>query len=192
MTKLLDIKTTPDKTSTVWVAVLAFVCSLAMVPQTQAEGIFNNAKGLFNKALFIHNDADDGLFIPDNLKFYNPLEEGDGHRAFNPRINGLDSVALYQAAENYRSNEINSSQRALNHQWLSQYHNDEGVRQGGKVLSKLFKMGFKTYWSSVKNGKYHTNNYVPNVNGIGKFTEDIDYRVRLTDSKVKVSVAYEF
>ncbi len=152
---------------------LALVCGLVMSSASRAG----------------ENDGlNDDLFIPDNLDFYNPLQEADGHRDYNPQISGMDNVALYRAAGQYRNSELSASQRALNHQWMQQYHNGDGVRHGGKVFSKLFQIGLKTYWKSGKFGK----GYLPDDKGNGRITEDIDYRLRMSGNKLKLSVLYEF
>ena len=166
---------------TPWIAALwltALACCLALSNNSRADDNYTADTNL-----------SDPLFIPDNLDFYNPLQSGDGHRRYDPNVSTMDNVALYRAADQYRSGEISASQRALNHQWMAQYHSGDGVRHGGKVLSKLFKMGFKTYW---QNGEFGKKRYLPNDKGNGKLTNDLDYRVRLSGNKLKLSLNYEF
>jgi len=130
-----------------WALGLALICGLAASPQTKADTLLEDFLSLGSK-LSSSDKTNEDIFVPDNLEFYNPLKKADGHRSYDPGITGLDNISLYRQAAHYRSNTLNSSQRALNHQWMNQYHNDDGVRHGSKVLSQLFKMGFKTYWKA--------------------------------------------
>lgn len=171
-TRTTAVCTTPTVTGQA-LTLLAIVCCLAISSQARAQDDFD-------------------FFVPDNLQFYNPLKPSNGHRDNRPTSTGLDNVALYEAAQQYRSDIMSPSQRALNHQWLHQMETDDGVRHGSKVLSKIFKMGFKTYWKGVKNSKFQSNNLVPNANGKGKVNSDMDYRLRISGNKLKLSLEYDF
>lgn len=167
-------------------------CAIVSIALALCLASTAQAKELFDQSLIIEPTNEQQQFIPDNLQFYNPLRQSQGHRRHDPGITGMDNVSLYQAADNYLKKELNASQRALNHQWLEQHHYEMRISQGGRVLSKMIKMGFKTYWGGMRNSKFRTNNYVPDGEGIGKFSEDINYNVRMSDDKVNFTVAYEF
>ncbi|MGH1373369.1 MAG: hypothetical protein ACRBBW_15120 [Cellvibrionaceae bacterium] len=140
-----------------------------------------------------HND----LFVPDKLSYYNPLKhnkqqvKGDAKRYATSSV-ALSNLQLEDAANQIRTNEMSSQQRALNHQWLEQHHHGDNPDVGSKVLSKLVKMGFRTYWDGVRNKHYSSAKAVPDGNGTGKVSEDVDYKIRLSGNKVKLSFEYEF
>lgn len=187
MTKPIAEPTVATPAALLWALGLALIWGLVISPQSKADTLLEDFLSL-GSSLSSSDKVKDDIFIPDNLEFYNPLKKADGHRSYDPGITGLENVSLYRQAENYRSNTLNSSQRALNHQWMSQYHHDDGVRHGSKVLSQLFKMGFKTYWKGVDT----SNKYIPDDQGEGKIINDLDYRLRMSGNKIKLSLEYEF
>ncbi|GAA5317862.1 MAG: hypothetical protein AseanaTS_30700 [Candidatus Pelagadaptatus aseana] len=129
-------------------------------------------------------------YIPNDFNYYNPLKHG--HKGNNWLTSkGLSNEELAKAAEDIRSSDMSIQQRALNHQWLQEPEGD-GLHFGTKVVSRLVKMGFRTYWDGMRNKHYRDNKVVPDSAGNGKVSEDVDYKIRLSDDKVKLSVQYEF
>ncbi len=140
----------------------------------------------------IQADQHYDLFVPDKMSYYNPLK----HNKREPKHYATSSIALSNlqledAANQIRTNEMSSEQRALNHQWLEQHHHGDTPDVGSKVLSKLMKMGLKTYWDGVRN-THSSAKAIPDGNGSGKVSEDVDYKIRLSGNKVKLSFEYEF
>ncbi len=131
------------------------------------------------------------LVLPDDMNYYNPLKHGREDDSQWIRSTGMSSEELLRSAGHIRSQDMSQQQRALNHQWLLQQDHQD-VRIGGKVVSKLVKMGFRTYWDGVRNKHYRDNKAVPTSNGNGQITQDVDYKIRLSGDKLKLSVSYEF
>ncbi len=146
----------------------------------------------------VEADSHNDLFVPDNLDYYNPLKHNQGHqqkkqRRYNTHSTGLTNAQLEAAAEDIRSSDMSSQQRALNYQWLQSYDQDQdNISTGGRVLQKLVKMGFRTYWDGVRNKHYSDAKVLPDSNGSGKITEEVDYKLRMSDDKVKLTFEYEF
>ncbi len=133
------------------------------------------------------------LFIPEHTATYNPLQHGKGKSStYSLPTVGLSNEDLVNAADDIRNNDISLEQRALNHQWLDHENYVDDAHVGGKVLSHLFKMGFKTYWKDVRDNNYSQSTSVPTDEGDGKITRDINYNIRLNGNDVKLSVDYEF
>lgn len=130
------------------------------------------------------------LFLPDSFNYYNPLKHGavKTSRAADPHA--LDNQQLEAAASYIRANEMSAEQRALNHQWLSQT-GDSNIRIGNKVLSSIMRMGFKTYWTGVRN-KHYKSTAMPDGNGNGQLTEEVEYKLRLSQDKVRLVLKYDF
>lgn len=136
-----------------------------------------------------HND----LFVPDELSYYNPLKHNKRPtKRYITSSVALSNLQLENAANQIRTNEMSSQQRALNHQWLEQHHHGDNPDVGSKVLSKLVKMGLKTYWDGVRNKHYSAAQVIPDGDGSGKVSEEVDYKIRLSGNKVKLSFEYEF
>jgi hypothetical protein len=141
-------------------------------------------------SMHVRASNDGSGYIPNDFNYYNPLK--NGHKGNNwLSTQGLNNEELARAAEDIRSSDMTIQQRALNHQWLSEPEGD-GLHFGTKVVSRLVKMGFRTYWDGVRNKHYKNSRVVPDGAGNGKVSEDVDYKLRLSDDKVKLSVQYEF
>lgn len=143
----------------------------------------------------VEADQNNALFVPENLNYYNPLKHNKGNakeKHYSTGSVGLSNAQLEQAAEDIRSSEMSTQHRALNHQWLQQEHEGDEPTMGGKVLSELVKMGFRTYWDGVRNKHYSDAKMVPDSSGDGKVSEDVEYKLRLSDDTVKVTFEYEF
>lgn len=131
------------------------------------------------------------LVLPDEMNYYNPLKHGRSSGSQWIRSDGMNNIQLEQSAQDIRSQEMIAQQRALNHQWLAeQDHHD--IKFGRKVITRLVKMGFRTYWDGVRETHYKHNAAVPTSSGLGKITPEVDYKVRLSGDKLKLSVHYEF
>jgi len=130
------------------------------------------------------------LFLPDSFNYYNPLKHGAEKvsRASDPHA--LDNQQLETAASYIRANDMSAEQRALNHQWLNQA-GDSNIRIGNKVLSSIMRMGFKTYWSGVRN-KHYPSTVMPDGNGNGQLTDEVEYKLRLSQNKVRLVLKYDF
>ncbi|WP_439135496.1 hypothetical protein [Pseudomaricurvus sp.] len=147
------------------------------------------------QADMVEADQNNDLFVPENLNYYNPLKHSKGHaqkKRYSSRSVGLNNTQLEKSAEDIRNNEMSAQHRALNHQWLEQEHNGDDPTMGGKVLSELVKMGFRTYWDGVRDKHYSDTKIIPNSNGDGKVSEEVEYKLRLSDDKVKLTFEYEF
>lgn len=132
-----------------------------------------------------------------DMNYYNPLKHNQAkkyHRYHNQAYAGeaLDNQSLERVAQDIRNHNMSTEQRALNHRWLQYGSEDDDVKVGSKVISSLFKMGFRTYWDGVRNKHYSSNTKVPDGSGNGKVTEDVDYKVRLSSNKLKLSMSYDF
>ncbi len=134
---------------------------------------------------------DTDFFIPDDLHFYNPLKHSDGTRkiAHKPNATGMDNDALTEAAEYFRNNDMNAAQRALNYRWLRREHDDMDLDLDGKVLSKIFRMGFKTYW---RNTHKDFESELNDDDIHGSLSEEMSYGLRVSGRKLKFSFEYEF
>jgi hypothetical protein len=132
--------------------------------------------------------------LTHDMNYYNPLRHNDGRigsKNIYPNT-ALSNSELNRVAEDIRSENMTTEQRALNHQWLQHGYSDHGIRLGSKVISKLFKMGFRTYWDGVRNKHYKYSTAVPDGSGNGKVTQDVDYKLRLSDNRVKIAINYDF
>lgn len=147
----------------------------------------------FSYAESVQADKNNDLFVPDKLSYYNPLKHNQQEsKRYATSSIALSNTQLENAANQIRTNDMSSEQRALNHQWLEQHHHGDDPYIGSKVLSKLMKMGLRTYWDGVRNKHYSSASAVPDGNGSGKVTEEVDYKIRLSGNKVKLSFEYEF
>lgn len=131
----------------------------------------------------------DELFIPDSSSALNLQAD---NAFFVDSAFGMDNTALYQAAENLRNNSMGTVQRRLNYQWLQMHTNPDEFKPttGGKALNEILKMGWKTYREQNKRKKQSA--LLRYTTGHGKIGKSMDYDVRLSDDKFKVSFEYEF
>jgi len=105
----------------------------------------------------------------------------------------LSNEELVERAAALRNQNLSITQRALNHQWMSQYQHG-GNTVGSKAFSRLFKRGFKKFWDEKRKTDFAGKNYIPDSNGKGKMNVggEMDYNVRVSSSKIKLGVTYEF
>lgn len=136
---------------------------------------------------------DSSTFVPDRLNYFNPLKR-DAYQDSHDETSSVTytNYQLENAAEQIRTNNMSAQQRALNHQWLEQKHYNDDLYVGSKVFSKLMKMGLRTYWDGLRSKHYSTAKALPNGDGTGSVTEDVEYNVRVSGDKIKLSLEYEF
>ncbi len=150
-------------------------------------------------------DNSEDIFIPDHLLYYNPLKNSDDIDRTSVSTSAviLDNKSLEQAAMQLRDSGMNATQRALNYQWMRQYHQQSEVEYGSKVLSKLFKMGLRTYWDKLQKtstlagkvsaaGSTGGGRQSGNSGGSFDFSDDIDYDLKISGNKLKLSMDYKF
>ena len=125
------------------------------------------------------------LFLPNDFVGSNV--------SHSPVDNKLSNEELAERAEALRDQSLSITQRALNHQWMSQYQHSNNV-EGSKAFSRLFKRGFKKYWDQKRKTDFANKDYIPNSDGKGKVKMggDIDYDVRVSSNKINLGLTYEF
>ncbi|MDP5209186.1 hypothetical protein [Microbulbifer sp. 2205BS26-8] len=131
----------------------------------------------------------DDLFIPDSHQALNIQSESV---FFSDSAFAMDNTALFQAADYLRNNTMSGVQRRLNYQWLQMHTNPNEFRPttGGKVLSKILKMGWETY--KQRNKRTVQNSLLRYTTHQGKIGSVIDYNIRLSNDKFHFSFEYEF
>ena len=78
----------------------------------------------------------------------------------------------------------------FNYLWMRQNQDHYRYSDGGAAIGRLFRMGVKTWYKSYRDS--NKNSSLPNENGGGSISRDVDYRLRLSSDKVKVAFEYEF
>ncbi len=122
--------------------------------------------------------------------FFLPTELSGGHSASFPVSGTLSNEQLIIYAAAIRDQHLSATQRALNHQWLSQYQNDDRI-DGSRAFSRLFQRGFKEYWDKKRKEDFADLNYVPDSNGKGSVSE-MNYDIRLSSDKINFGLTYDF
>lgn len=133
-----------------------------------------------------------GIFVPDSLTFFNPLGDKIKEKKckeITPQM--MNNEALYQAALDLQDNSINTSQRALNYQWLRAHHTNDNIQYGNRAFSKILKMGLKSYWQEMKKDKTKISKVATNVADKVAFS-DMRYNMKVSGNKLNLSVKYEF
>ena len=106
-------------------------------------------------------------------------------RATMPQFFGDASYKLdYQAA--YEED----PHLQFNTLWLQEGQQHYDYDEGGAAIGKLFRMGVKTWYRSYRSANRESK--LPDENGSGAVSNDVDYRVRLSSDKVKFQLNYEF
>jgi hypothetical protein len=102
-----------------------------------------------------------------------------------PQFFGDASLKLdYQAA--YQED----AHLLFNTLWLQESQQYYDYDEGGAAVGKLFRIGLKTWYRSYRSANRQSN--LPDENGSGAVSNDIDYRVRLSSDRVKLQFNYEF
>lgn len=102
----------------------------------------------------------------------------------------LNNEQLLERAQQLRSNAPNTTQQTLNYQWLKAHQNDDYIL-GKKVYQTLFKRGFKELWNRQRKERFKSE-HVPDINGRGSVSNEVDYKLRLNSDELKVKFSYEF
>lgn len=131
----------------------------------------------------------DDLFTPDSQQALN-LQSAS--LFFSDNAFGMDNSELFQAADYLRNNSMNSVRPHLNYQWLQMhtYPGEFRPTMGGRALSKILKMGLKTYMQNNK--RTIQNSLLRYTTNQGKIGNSVDYGISLSNDKFKVSFEYEF
>ena len=78
---------------------------------------------------------------------------------------------------------------AFNYLWLQQHQQGYSQRHGGAAVGKILRMTFKSWYKSYYGGSITS----PGVeDDFSSKMSDIDYRLRLSDDRVRLGVEYEF
>lgn len=102
----------------------------------------------------------------------------------------LNNEQLLERAQQLRSQHPNSPQLKFNNQWLRAHQNDDHII-GKKVYQTLFKRGFKKFWHRQRKERFKSD-HVPDLNGQGAVSSEVDYKLRLRPDELKVKLNYEF
>tara|TARA_B100000809_G_scaffold233525_2_gene250302 strand:+ start:2338 stop:2868 length:531 start_codon:yes stop_codon:yes gene_type:complete len=137
-------------------------------------------------------NADPLLF--SDFHTYNPLKNQNNvtlHKG-GTNLQALSNEDLIELADNSRHGEMSASQRALNQQWLAQHGEGADISFGGQALQKIIQQGFKTYWDALRQSTFKGNTMIPDSEGNGSFGSEMEYKLRLSDDKVKLAFEYSF
>lgn len=102
----------------------------------------------------------------------------------------LNNKQLLERAKYLRSNNLNITQQILNYQWLKSHQNDDFI-VGKKVYQTLFKQGFKAFWNRQRKERFKSE-HIPDINGRGSVSNEIDYKLRLNSDELKIKLSHEF
>lgn len=102
----------------------------------------------------------------------------------------LNNEQLLERAQQLRSQHPNSPQLKFNNQWLRAHQNDDHII-GKKVYQTLFKRGFKKFWHRQRKERFKSER-IPDINGRGSVSNEVDYKLRLKSDEIKVKLSYEF
>ena len=126
--------------------------------------------------------AQDNFFLP------NSLAQGDNQQQLN--FSSLNNAQLIERAKDLRSQDLNATQRALNHQWLQNYQ-DQNFVEGSKVYRTILKRSLKKFWNRQRKERFKSER-VPDINGRGTISREMDYDLRFTSDELKLKLIYEF
>ena len=158
--------------------------------KTQVQGLIKNLLGLFLFLIFLTLTS--ASFAQE--KFYkNVASQGNDEQrtsAYHSSFSHLNNEQLIERAHRLRSKDIDTTQQQLNYQWLQAYHNDDHIL-GKKVYQTIFKRGFKEFWNRQRKERFKSD-HVPDADGRGSVSSEVDYKVRLTSDELKFKLSYEF
>ncbi|WP_461482095.1 hypothetical protein [Porticoccus sp.] len=127
--------------------------------------------------------------LSDEFLAPSTLYRGDSRQ--HPGFSTLNNRQLSQRAEDIRSQSMNAQHRALNYQWLQSYQRNEFV-EGDKALQMFLKRGLKDYWDRQRREHFHDNRHIPDLDGRGRITRELDYDLRLSSDELEIGLSYEF
>lgn len=107
-----------------------------------------------------------------------------------PSVSVLTNLQLTHRAETIKNTNVSSTHRMLNYQWLSSHQRGK-AKLNGKAWSELGKRIYDEYLDDKREAYFGDKAYIPDGNGNARFS-DIDYKVRVSSSKVKVGLTYRF
>ena len=166
-------------------------CGLSLSTRSILLGFAALILSLTTRADGVSNTSDP--ILPNQFAYYNPLKHGASHQSDQTeRRLRMDNETLLRSAEQIRSDSMRPEQRVLNHQWLQQAEDEDSQRVGGRAFSSLLRMGFKTYWEGNRASFGHSNRMIPDSQGGGQITRDVDYRIRVSGDDIRLSLEYEF
>ncbi len=163
---------------------------LAAAPLTTALLLSLTVVGIHAEEL--GNSQAAKTFLPDIFYLRNPLKnKGEGNKVIRfDSSYGMDNDDLSRAVAHMQDTSMSTSHRLLNHQWLSTYEGNDNPRRGGKAISQLFLTGLKTFWDNHYGNKLYQGKLLNNKQGSAY--QEMDYRIRLSDDSVKMSLEYSF
>ncbi len=123
-------------------------------------------------------------FLPPNT-----LYQGDNRQ--HSSFSDLNNIELNQRAEDIRSESMQPTHRNLNYQWLEGHQKGEFV-EGSDALQTLLKRGLGGYWNRQRKEHFHDSKRIPDLEGRGRITREVDYDLRLSSDELKIGLSYEF
>lgn len=136
-------------------------------------------------------DSTEHFFHSGQFTTYNPFQLEDRVKIHRPEAYYSSNEQLEQAASSYHDHSMMASQKALNQQWLQQYHTGEIDKNGSRALQKILQLGAKSFWNALRQKEFKSG-LIPDGNGDGQFSTEWNYKVRASDDKFKFTVEYEF
>ncbi|WP_461519004.1 hypothetical protein [Porticoccus sp.] len=127
--------------------------------------------------------------LSDEFLHPNTLYQGDNRQ--HTSFSDLNNIELNQRAEDIRSQAMPDTHRNLNYQWLEGYQKDEFV-EGDKALQTFLKRGLEDYWNRQRKEHFHDSKRIPDIDGRGRITREVDYDLRLSSDELKIGLSYEF
>ncbi len=154
--------------------------------------IFTFDAALADESTWYQQHTLDSLFIPDTYYLHNPLRSDEKSKRVNLGTSsfGMDDDDLIRAVANMQDTSMNTSQRLLNYQWLSAAEDNGQLKHGGQALSKIFMTGLKTFWDDHYGEKFYKGTIMKDSTGV--FQPEMDYRIRVNDNSLKMSLEYNF
>ncbi len=136
-------------------------------------------------------DSTEHFFHSGQFTTYNPFQLEDRVKIHRPKAYYSSNQQLEQAASSYHDHSMMASQKALNQQWLHQYHTGEIDKSGSRALQKILQLGAKSFWNALRQKEFKSG-LIPDGDGNGQFSTEWNYKVRASDDKFKFTVEYEF
>lgn len=109
-------------------------------------------------------------------------------------VNNMSNEDLIAAAQAQRDDSYCPTQKALNHHWMAEHNGDEKAKVGNKALQYIAKKAFKNYWhGDQKAVQFGYKNKASKTKRAEKFSfQKLDYGLKVSGSKLKLAVEYEF
>lgn len=130
------------------------------------------------------------LFIPEHFVFAFPSHQQGISKDYK-NVKVLDNQQLELLASHLLSNEMSTSQRALNHQWLQHYSNGNQFKEGSRGVAHLFRLGAKTYLHRSQNSHLTLRVLSGEQHG-AQLNEQLNYGMRMSGDEINLSFTFEF